>query len=636
MRKSFALLAALFGLACISEASVMPAEKLLPDDTLVMFTLPDFNQVRAIFHDSPQGRFWSDPAMKDFKDKFIGKLTTDYISPMEHDLGVHFEDYTNLAQGQFTVAMIQNGWEDTEGQRAAFLLLMDAKDQSSQLRDNLADLKKKWVAAGKTLKTEQIRDVDFSVITLSTNDLPKSLRKPETNAPGAPEPFENPDKKNEPKTPIYIGQAESLLIIGDSPKVIEKLLVRMSGGSLKSLSDVSAFQANAPVFHDAPAFGWLNSKAIVDVMTRPADGAAPGDASNPFGFDMTKVVSAIGLNGLQTVAFSYLFSSEGAQFNFMLSLPEAERTGLFKILAGEAKDCSPPPFVPADAVKFQRLRIDGRKSYATLRKMLSDISPAAIGAVDLAIGTAEAAAKEKDPNFDLNKYLFENLGDDMISYQKNPKGESLAELGAPPSIFLLGSPNAAQLASAFKSVLVLYTQQAAAPMEREFLGHKIYSIPLPSPPGADGSAPARSFNYAASGGYVAMSTDNALIEEYLRSGENPPKALRDAPGFSDAAQKVSGPGTSIFGYANDHESMRVLFDVMKKDASGDQMMARLTPLTLALGLNPLKPKDWVDTTLLPAFDLVSKYFYISVYGCSANADGLTFKAFAPVPPELKK
>jgi hypothetical protein len=82
--------------------------------------------------------------------------------------------------------------------------------------------------------------------------------------------------------------------------------------------------------------------------------------------------------------------------------------------------------------------------------------------------------------------------------------------------------------------------------------------------------------------------------------------------------------------------MRVLFDVMKKDASGDQMMARLTPLTLALGLNPLKPKDWVDTTLLPAFDLVSKYFYISVYGCSANADGLTFKAFAPVPPELKK
>jgi len=47
-------------------------------------------------------------------------------------------------------------------------------------------------------------------------------------------------------------------------------------------------------------------------------------------------------------------------------------------------------------------------------------------------------------------------------------------------------------------------------------------------------------------------------------------------------------------------------------------------------------KDWMDFSLLPSFDRVSKYFNFTVYGESATVDGLTFKIFAPVPPGLKK
>ncbi len=37
--------------------------------------------------------------------------------------------------------------------------------KASQLKTNLADLKKKWIDAGKNVKTEKIRDIEFSVIT---------------------------------------------------------------------------------------------------------------------------------------------------------------------------------------------------------------------------------------------------------------------------------------------------------------------------------------------------------------------------------------------------------------------------------------------------------------------------------------
>jgi len=49
---------------------------------------------------------------------------------------------------------------------------------------------------------------------------------------------------------------------------------------------------------------------------------------------------------------------------------------------------------------------------------------------------------------------------------------------------------------------------------------------------------------------------------------------------------------------------------------------------------PKSFRDWMDFSLLPDYDQVSKYFYFSVYGGGATADGLSFKVFAPRPPQL--
>ena len=46
-------------------------------------------------------------------------------------------------------------------------------------------------------------------------------------------------------------------------------------------------------------------------------------------------------------------------------------------------------------------------------------------------------------------------------------------------------------------------------------------------------------------------------------------------------------------------------------------------------------KDLMDFSLLPPFEKISKYFYISVYGAGATSEGLQFKMFAPTPPALK-
>ena len=156
------------------------------------------------------------------------------------------------------------------------------------------------------------------------------------------------------------------------------------------------------------------------------------------------------------------------------------------------------------------------------------------------INIANATAQQKDPNFDVHKYLLDNLGDDWISYQKAPAGSTLADLNSAPSLFLFTAVNPDQAVLAIKNVASLGSlsgNNAVAP--RQFQGRTIHTIPLPS----RGSAAPRSLYCATSGGYVALTTDVSMIEAFLRSSaDSKVKPLRETAGFAGAAQHVGGAG----------------------------------------------------------------------------------------------
>ena len=622
-----------------SQAEIPAPEKLLPDDTLIMVTAPNFTKIREIYRSAPQSQLWNDPAMKPFKDKFLAKLEESITDPLERDLGVRLSEYADLPQGQVTFAVTQNGWPATPDTFPGVLLLLDSKGKSSQLKTNLAALRRKWVNSGKPIKTDRIRDVEFSIYQVSSADLPKALRNAFVpHYAGEDTPAET-ETNGTPKHELVVGQYESLLILGNSTRAVEKIAVHLTGGAMPSLSDLAAYQANhLSMFRESPFYGWLNVKAIVDAMNRKPSSADP-DAEDSFPmFSPAKILAAIGLNGLKTLAFNVQYSNEGSSFQLFVGAPESTRAGLFKIFQGEARESGPPPFVPATAVKFQRYRIDGQKAWKELQKVMNDISPELLSRLNLVFDTADTAAKEKDPNFDNTRNLFGNLGDDIISYEKAPTGNTLAELNSPPSLFLIGSPNPEQFQAALKNVLMVTLGQST---EREFLGRKIYSVQLPSvtvPSGGPLRAVRRSLSYAATSGYVALTTDTSMLEEYLRSSDSQQKTLRETPGLMAAAAKVGGFSTGLFGYENQAETSRAFFEALRKSASAPAGGGTTDFLRGAMGIPDVGGwvKDWFDFSLLPPFEKIEKYFSFTVYSGGANAEGLTLKMFSPVPPQLKK
>ena len=162
------LLAALFPLALTSGAAIPAPEQLLPDDTLILLTAPDFNKLRQIRQKSPQSRLWNDAAMKPFRDKFLSRWREEVVKPLERELNVSLDSYARLPQGQLTFAVTKNDWQGSDDQPLGFLLLLDARDQTELLKTNLAELRRAWVAAGKTAPDGE--DPQPGVLHLSRHD----------------------------------------------------------------------------------------------------------------------------------------------------------------------------------------------------------------------------------------------------------------------------------------------------------------------------------------------------------------------------------------------------------------------------------------------------------------------------------
>ncbi|MEP6663273.1 MAG: hypothetical protein ABJC04_06365 [Verrucomicrobiota bacterium] len=611
-----------------SRAELPPAEKLLSKDALMVVSIPDAAKLRADLKNCPQTQLWNDPAMKAFKDKFLEKFKADMVAPLEKELGLKLSDYLELAQEQVTFAVTQNNGNGDTNESPGWILLVDARDKSAALKTSLATLKKKWVDSGKQIKTDKVRDVEFTTLITTSGQLAKPWETifPKKKAAAAPDDAD--PKSADKKLEIIIGQSGSLLLVGSSAKAIEKVLVHQSGSLAPTLLEESAFETSYnALFRDASFYVWFHVKPFVQNLLRTAPAASP---DNPLGFSMDKLVSGLGIAALDTAGASFRNTPEGSFVQLLIGVPEANRQGLFKILAPENKDSKAPAFVPADAMKFSRWRLNLPKVWTGLEKMLTDVSPAFGGAFQLIF---ESAGKDKDPNYDLKKELLANLGDDLINYEKKSPSVSLDGINSPPSLFLIGSPNAEKLATALKIGFGLLSPDIK---DRDFLGRKIYTVP-PSPLLASSpKVKPRTLNFAAGGGYVAFSTDVSMLEEYLRSGETKAKPLSETAGLAEAAEKVGGAGSGFFGYNNQNEEMRATFAALKNDS------VKLTDLLKNPAQADKSPEeekkinDWADFSLLPSFDVVAKYFYYSVYGGSFNANGFSVKVFYPTPPALKK
>ena len=648
-----AVFALLLAVSPIAHSAVPPVDRLLPDDTLFMVTTPDFTKLLDLAKKMPEFQLWNDPAMRPFREHFMSKFRSELLDPLQRELGVDAASFADLPRGQVTFAVTQNGWHGGAGQEPGAILLVDTRDMSGQLRTNLAALRRKWNQDRKPVRTEMIRGQEFLIVPLTTNEIPKAIRS------FLPADGQSDDSANDvdsdtghprPKAEMVIGQVDSLLIVANGIKPAQKVMEQLSGGTAPTLAELRAYQADQMTFfRDACVYSWINTKAMFDIAEakpalppiQPAEDS--GDAPSGMVISPPRVglLSASGVKAIRTIAFSVNQSAAGSLMQFFVRVPESQRTGIFKMLAIEPKDASPPPFVPANVAKYQRWRIDGQKAWATIERELRDAAPGALNQINYMIDLADQRSRRMDPDFDLRKNLIGNLGDDLIIYELPPAGTAEEDYYQAPSMVLIGSPDAQRFGVAIKGILAIASTEGELPPEREFLGRKIQAATIPSNPTGGPPAPGqmltRTVYVSASGGYLAIATDQALLEQYLRSSDSRPKALRDTPGLADAAQRVTTPDTGLFGFDSDLANARYRFESSRSDTNAIRGYTYV-PLPGVPDMPDTQKsyRQWMDYRLLPEFSRIAKYFNFSVYGGAATTDGFSVKLFTPTPPGLRQ
>ena len=75
---------------------------------------------------------------------------------------------------------------------------------------------------------------------------------------------------------------------------------------------------------------------------------------------------------------------------------------------------------------------------------------------------------------------------------------------------------------------------------------------------------------------------------------------------------------------------------MKTDSTAFDKLLAANAVTAPADIEEAKKlKGWFAFSLLPAFDKVASYFHFLVYGLSSTSEGMSWKLFAPTPPQPK-
>ena len=132
-------------------------ESILPANTFALSTVPDVNAARTAFKAAPLTRFWNDPSMARFTEKFSFAVEKNILEPLLIQGNIDINEYSSLLQGQLTFALTRQVGEEIPG----VIFILDSGKESEALKEKLADLRETLVDNDVPHNRLRIQGADF-------------------------------------------------------------------------------------------------------------------------------------------------------------------------------------------------------------------------------------------------------------------------------------------------------------------------------------------------------------------------------------------------------------------------------------------------------------------------------------------
>jgi hypothetical protein len=564
-------------LAASAAPAAAPAEKTLPDTTLVLVKIEDASQLREAFQASSLGQLLADPALQPLKDDIANKLK-DADAKVRAKIGLTIGELLRLPQGELSLAVIA-----TEGgaQPVAVLLSADAGEKQARMDELMARLTELAREDQAQVSTEEFKG--------STLHILKSAKEEDRDDP-----------------PIVWTRAGSIFRLSTSVEALKDVLAKADGRE-DSLASKKSFQDVSQKVGDQGQILWYVDleqaiKLLVQAMGNQGGNAAQIEAQ----------LQLTGLDGLKAIGGRAGVSVGGYDTlsKVHLSAP-GESQGLLRLFVMPQVDLKPQPWVPASIASYQSMSWDLDAAYKALSDLIDMVAPGVLAGIE------QQLAGPQGDGLSFEKDLFGPLGDriTVITDVKPSAGD------AEPSQRVLFA-FALEDAKAFQNTLnKIFKLTNATPKKREFQGTTIYDFDLPELPNAEMTGLKGSLSVAVAKDNLFAATDPTLLEQVLRSDSTTP-GLASNPAFQAMVPKLPAKSSTLSFQRADQQA-RALYDMVKSGRLKEAIQAGANNAE-----NDIKVDELIDPKKLPDFSVFAKYLTQSAGFGLMEPDGVTFTQFS--------
>lgn len=457
------LLAAAAAPAFAETAPLPDSAKLLPAETLFMLSVNNLAQARAELEKTRLYELYKDPAMQPFIEQ-IKRRMNEEVQKQTDDLLRLMAQSEILPSGRVLLAMSLPEGEQAWESEPRFAALVQWGEKIAPVREAIEKGVEKQIADGAHKKIDRYRGAE--IITVLTT--------PEKPDPG----FEDEDEDGGEDDELVPAEPEQnhccfiddMTLFSNDLEMLQFMIAQHGGAQSRTLADDAEYQkARRAVGTNADAELYVNLKLILNKLF-----IAGSPEENE---EARKNIAALGLDGLSCLSAAAKAAPKAGTTLAVKTLlaTESPRRGILKMLEVSAKPFRPPLFVDPQAAEIMFVNLDIPAAADELFRILAAMNPMFAATMNNPITPPQA---DGSAGIVLKTDLLDNLGDQIVVYTTFQSDPAKEEGFTSEPVAAIAVRDAERLN---RAVAALHSQFIAAQqpdLQREYLGHTLYVIPL--------------------------------------------------------------------------------------------------------------------------------------------------------------
>ncbi len=590
--------------ATLGLATFLPAAPVLLDlvdaDATAVLSIKDVPAYRKNWAVSPMAKTWNDPQIVKFLAPMRAQMEIDqWDEKLKQEINLSLDEVLSLAQGDAVIALgsldFALGDSAPKAEDVPLLIAANVAGKTSELEKLIGELVTKTTT--KPDSNYLVETEEFSGVTLRIGKTKKADDNIEQD--------------------IVWAIADDILLVSPSKaQVIASIDAIKKGATANPLTKNERYLTLNQRSGSSDFSLWINLQAIYPLGQAAIVKATEGKEPNPFVPNPAGILSALGLDALRELYVSFKLGEEAS--TTFSALTWSEKRGLLKLLAPQPGLPELPKFISARSPLASGGNFDMNVFWPTLKEIVAEISPAALG-----FAQGQIMALNQKLKIDIERDVLGGFAPGVYSTYVLPVGSTndtlpgLDKVEQLVAFNLSNSANFTQAIEALKSLMGENVEQIIS--KREYLGQTIYTVNNPNA----GSGGAKGMSYAITPKALLLGVGSpAVIEGALQglAGDAPSffeqswvkSRLAQIPANADSFQFADGAVilTMLSNMAVDYTKLFASKAAQSDTPSADQ---------------PAEDKAFFDLTAKPDFALLAKYWgYTMTYSIEEGSGYYSF------------